>query len=145
MKIATWNLDQHRRTASKWARQLRHIENLAADVWVLTETYRDLAPGAGYELVACSGEAPDRVRPDGRWVAVWCRRELSGKAIELPADRERCAAVELANGIVVVGTVLPWLGDTQQHPLSGSEAFRARLTEQAADWKLLRSATGGRV
>ena len=31
-----------------------------ADVWVLTETHRDLSPGPGYRLVSHSEDAPDR-------------------------------------------------------------------------------------
>src|SRR5207249_4412305 len=80
---------------------------------------------------------------DQRWVAIWSR--LPARRVQLRADRARCAAVELDNGIVVVGTVLPWLGDSVQHPLVGSEAFRARLTEQAADWERLRDECRGRV
>lgn len=135
MKVATWNLDQRQHNATKWARQLEHIRRIDADVWVLTETYRDFSPGPDYRLVAYSDLAGDRLTEDGRWVAIWSR--LEGEPIELSSDRERCAAIRLADsGLVIVGTVLPW---------NGTALFQQRLCEQTADWSRLGEEFGGRL
>jgi endonuclease/exonuclease/phosphatase family metal-dependent hydrolase len=147
MKIATWNVNRCRARSSRGSNLVARMAdaNADADVWVLTESFRDFAPTDQHRLVAWSADAPDRQAESGEcWVVIWSR--LPAEPVPLTADLERAAAVRLSeHGIVVVGTVLPWLGDQRQHPLRGSEAFRARLSEQAADWERLRAATGGRI
>ncbi len=74
-------------------------------------------------------------------MSIWSR--LSAEPVELTADLERVAAARILGAVVVVGTVLPWLSDDRDPKLRGESAFRARLAEQAADWKRLRAAPGG--
>ncbi len=73
MRIATWNLGRCRAGASPRAGKLLALmTHVAADVWVLTETWRDFSPGPGYQLVAHSVDAADRNAARGEcWVAVW--------------------------------------------------------------------------
>lgn len=145
MKIATWNLDRCRPLSRRGSNLSGHMAGIDADVWVLTESFRDFAPTEQHRLVATSADAPDRETEHGEcWVAIWSR--LSAEPIPLTADLERAAAIQLLDcGIVIVGTVLPWLGDSRQHPLRGSEAFQARLNEQAVDWERLGAESSGRL
>jgi hypothetical protein len=144
IKVATWNLDQLHFIGARALRQLEHIRAISADVWVLTETHDNFAPGPDYHCIARSNAAPDLPNGGARWVAIWSR--LPATVEHLTADLERTAAIRLTVGSAVfVGTVLPWLRDTRQHPLNGSAAFRERLTEQTADWARLREEHDGRV
>jgi hypothetical protein len=109
---------------------------IGADVWVLTETHREFSPGPGYLLVASSADAPDRDAKRGEcWVAIWSK--LPAVPIHLTADLERVAAAKVSDSVTVVGTVLPWLSDDRHPEIRGEAAFRARLSEQLADWMKL--------
>ena len=141
MRLATWNLDRCRPSATERANALRNaMYKVNADVWVLTETHVEFSPGPDYYLLAHSADAPDRDSKRGEcWVAIWSRS--AGDSVQLTADLERVAAARVG-GCVVVGTVLPWLSDNRDPQLSGEDAFRARLSEQAADWQRLRAQGG---
>jgi hypothetical protein len=140
MRVATWNLDRCRPGPSARAARLSELmAGIDADVWVLTETHRGFSPGPGHQLVAHSADAPDRDVSRGEcWVAVWSR--LPAEPLAVTADRERMTAARVGGWMAVVGTVLPWLSDGRPAGLRGEEAFRARLAEQAADWRRLREA-----
>lgn len=142
MRIATWNLNRCRPGSSARAAKLLDLMvPVEADVWVLTETHRGFSPGPGYRLIADSTDAPDRDAPRGEcWVAIWSR--LPAEPVELTADLERVAAARVQGAVSVVGTVLPWLSDGRTVGLRGEAAFRARLAEQAADWRRLRENGG---
>jgi hypothetical protein len=115
------------------------MKSIGPDVWVLTETYRDLSPGPAYSLVACSADAPDRRFEQGEcWTAIWSR--LPAEIHELAGDRERCAAAVVV-GLPIVGTVLPWLADSRDS-FRGADAFCARLAEQAQEWSRLQAEFG---
>lgn len=73
LTLATWNL--RRPAAQPNARSAtlrRHIDRVAADVWVLTETHDSITPGAGHAAVSTTGS--DRMHwPGERWVTIWSR------------------------------------------------------------------------
>jgi hypothetical protein len=145
MKVATWNVDQqYRFNATLAARQRKHIDDMDVDVWVFTEAHMQFMLDSGYKCIASSAVAQDITSEGGRWVSIWSR--LSASVEPLTADLERVAAIRLYDsGVVIVGTVLPWLSDARDHPKSGSAAFQARLAEQSEDWKRLRDKHRGRV
>lgn len=117
------------------------MDAISPDVWVLSETFRELRPGPDHTLVASSTDAPDRDARSGEcWVAVWSR--LPATPVRLKADPERTAAarVQASGGppLVIVGTVLPWLADARYAPLRGGDAFCEVLGRQATEWSALR-------
>ncbi|MEM6599457.1 MAG: endonuclease/exonuclease/phosphatase family protein, partial [Cyanobacteria bacterium P01_C01_bin.69] len=137
MRLATWNINRCRHNSARADRLQKEMDQVNADIWVLTETHIDLSPGSNYQLLAHSDDAPDRNAEDGEcWVAIWSR--LDGDRVQLTADRERVAAAKI-DDCVVVGTVLPWLSDRREPALTGSALFRKRLSEQAIDWQRLRA------
>lgn len=139
MRLATWNLNRCRPNATRANALRKGMNHVNADVWVLTETNVEFSPGADFDLLAHSADAPDRNAENGEcWVAIWSR--LAGSSIQMTADCERVAAA-MISGCAVVGTVLPWLSDSRDSKLTGEALFRARLSEQAEDWRQLR--TGG--
>jgi hypothetical protein len=90
--------------------------------------------GAGSPGARRSAKTPDRLalrapfepvhseqRPSGAtrgcWVTIWSRLSIVRR---LPTtDPERTTAAELAGGIIVYGTVLPWHTDRGPEPLTG--------------------------
>ena len=143
LRIATWNLMRARPGRSARTRALVALmERVAADIWVLTETHRDLSPGPAYTCVAYSADAPDRDSASGEcWVAIWSR--LPAEPVTLEAEPARTAAARVNTGgrqtLQVVGTVLPWLSDRRNLPLRGAAAFCDSLGRQAAEWRRLRA------
>lgn len=132
LRLATWNLNRCSPHSARAARILEAMKEINADVWVLTETFRDLSPGESYKLSSISHNAPDRDYSTGEcWVAIWSR--LPSYPITLKEDIERVAGAVISD-CVVVGTVLPWLTDNRDAVLRGYHAFAARLEEQSTDW-----------
>jgi hypothetical protein len=140
MRIATWNLDRCRPGSVRATRIIDAMTRVAADVWVLTESYRDFTPGIGYRLVSSSIDAPDRDAAAGEcWVAIWSRLASLSGPVELNNDLERVAAARGEGPTIVVGAVLPWLSDQRDPDLRGQANFLARLAEQAEDWQTLKT------
>jgi hypothetical protein len=113
------------------------MHDVDADVWVLTETHRDLAPSPAHALAAHSGPAPDRKADRGEvWVAIWSRLPVIGSCQTADPARTAAARVLFApdRPVIIHGTVLPWRADRARRPLGGAAAFAAALAEQAADW-----------
>ena len=141
MRIATWNLERQGRPGSaRAARQREWMDRVDADVWVLTETHRELAPAEGVEGVACAPmEGP--ALPGEVWVAIWSRWPLRALRVDGDPGRMAAARVEVPGrgAVVVVGTVLPWLGSQWNGvPGKGGAAFRAAVEAQVADWRRYR-------
>lgn len=143
IRVATWNLMRARPgSGRRTAALLAHMDAISADVWVLTETSRELCPGPGYVPVAFSAEAPDRQAERGEcWTAIWSR--VPATAVRLAADPERKAAARVLTPggapLFVVGTVLPWLSDSRHAPLRGGDAFSDVLARQAGEWAELQA------
>ena len=137
MRLATWNINRCRPNAARADRIQQGINQVNADVWILTETYVGFSPGSEFSLLAHSDNAPDRNAKQGEcWVAIWSR--LDGNCVQLTADCERVAAAKI-DDCVVVGTVLPWLSDQREPELTGQALFQTRLSEQANDWQRLQA------
>jgi len=139
LKLATWNVavpvsETRRRRIRTWIDQVR------ADVLVLTETHDGLDPGYAHQC--CSAAGRDGSEPAAhRWVSI------CSHATQEPmptADPQRTAAARVfpadSGPFVVYGTVLPWLGSAwREHTAEAGVAFREALAVQLSDWLELRS------
>ena len=143
IRIATWNLARAKpRTSARLSAIHDHMAQVNADVWVLTETWQAIAPSADHKLIAHSQAAPDRESSDGEvWTTIWSSWEA--ESIPLTAEPERTAAACIATPdnqkLICYGTVLPWLSDQRQFPITGAAAFQASLAAQSSEWAALRS------
>jgi hypothetical protein len=115
LRIATWNLMRARPGGSTRIRALVSLmEDSGVDIWVLTETHRELSPCPEYACVAHSADVPDREAASGEcWVAIWSRLPAEPLRLEAEPDRTAAARVITSTGapLLAVGTVLPWLSD----------------------------------
>lgn len=145
MRIATWNLEKPSKSGTKREAILQCIQNIKADIWVLTETDMNLNLGEGYQRVAhASIHAPDiegiqKHKPGSVWTAIWTR--LPAERIVTLADPDRTAsALVIPEGdapLLVYGTVLPWPGDPRSEHFRGATAFAHALDLQATEWTSL--------
>src|SRR5438067_7171085 len=109
MRIGTWNVAYGvgRRNADR----LALLEQHDADVWVLTETHRDLDLAGSHEHSLLSEPRPGR-REGSTWVTLGSRYPVL-RRIEVP-DPRRMVAVVLKSPVgelSVAGVVLPWHTD----------------------------------
>src|SRR4051812_35847147 len=113
MRIGTWNVEN--------GFGVRNPDRLAllaahdADVWVLTETHRDLDLSPTYTAV-CSDPRPLR-REGSTWVTVWSRYPLL-RRLPPPTRCGLAAGLFDAPGgpLCVAGVVLPWHSDWGDRP-----------------------------
>lgn len=134
MRLATWNLERGGRSKRARALQEEVLEELAADVLVLTE------PGPSYE----SGRAgvvvsSPRTRCEP-WVAI-VGPSVAPVALEIPYERLAVAATAKVDAcaVLVYGSVLPWNGirvhapDVVRAGETVDDVFARLVREQVAD------------
>lgn len=143
MRVATWNLQ--RPTSPMTARGRRLIDWLQqvdADIWVLTETHESVRPGPDFRSVMTTGADPTG-RPGERWAVIWSRFTIEPLPDTSDPVRAVSARIIPKRGapLVVYATVLPWVGSSWRDVRAvGGEAFAAALNLQAQDWTALRAA-----
>lgn len=139
LRIATWNIQRPQSNRSaRLERVLQHIENVSADVWILTETHSAVSPGDDYQCVASTPHTRNAAGAEN-WVSIWSRLPIQPVEPVWDSRSMCCGNVSTASGgLLVYGTVLPWLGCTQYLPRRGKEAFLHALENQRHDWKRLR-------
>lgn len=141
MRIATWNLERPSlRSWKRLPRQRVRMAEVAADIWVLTETRASISPGEGYHALHAP---PHPARPpddDERWVSIWSRWPVRPSGVAADPRGAVSAVVETPHGeMVVYGTVLPWAnekGDDGQARMW--QIHYAQIERQAEDWCTLR-------
>lgn len=136
MRFATWNIERLNSSARR-NRVLRATDDVAADVWVLTETDDAFAP-VGLQYLHTSVVDETRLSKE-RWVSIASRFPL--EPIALTGDPIRSAAARIhpvdGDSFVVFGTVLPWPSDLWGG-MRGSTAFASALETQLQDLRALR-------
>ena len=135
MRIGTWNVE--------FANKARNPDRLAkllekdADIWVLTETHRDLnLSNAQYSPVMSEPRPQNAKAQDGStWVTIWSRFPMI-RRLNVPDPLRMVAAIFDAplGPLTVSGVVLPWfsdIGDKPAHPPpSNWDEFRRVLREE---------------
>lgn len=145
MRLATWNLESAKRlTAERESAFRQAMATVAADIWVLTETWSNFSPAPEHRRVAQTSEAADlRSEPDRCWVAIWAKSDLVAQPLMVHAQADRMSSIRVEipglQSLVVVGTVLPWMSDRLW---PGDDGFCAALAEQEAAWASIRGSAG---
>lgn len=141
LRIATWNLE--RPSARSWKRlpaQRQRMADVAADVWVLTETRASVSPGDGYHGVHTPPHPTRRPDPDERWVSIWSRWPLT-PIPEVAANPRGSVAARCdtpAGPVLVYGTVLAWANEPDEHgTVRMWQQHLAEIARQGAEWQLL--------
>jgi hypothetical protein len=75
LRIANWNLERVAPNQNRAATIRSAMSDIAADIWILTETHQQISPGEEFSPV--TSEDPDREsKPGERWAAIWSRFHL---------------------------------------------------------------------
>jgi endonuclease/exonuclease/phosphatase family metal-dependent hydrolase len=137
VRVATWNLERLDSRARR-DRVLGQVDEVAADVWVFTETDHTFAP-TGAQHLHCSGIEQARARNE-RWVSIASTHPLEPLVLTGDPVRSVAARVHPAgrDPFVVFGTVLPWTSD-RWRGLRGVDAFVEAVAVQRADLQRLRA------
>ena len=141
MRIARWNVAYGRgKTANR--RRLSRMQEINADIWILTETHDDLSPGDEFRAVRSQqrphGHGDGRVNERSRWVTIWSRKILRTELLDVK-DPERSVAcvIETDQGAMwIFGTVLPWYGDAR------GVSVKEEVELQCLDWNDLNHKVG---
>ena len=144
-RIATWNLERCPSSRAMLAdAQQRRLELVAADVWVLTETFLDRSPGDGFVGVFSPPHPVRRSGPDERYVGVWSRWPI--ELLDVPFAHRRgtvAVMVEAPLGpLIVYGCVIAYGGErtfNDGSPARPWEVHAAEVERQTAEWRHLRT------
>ena len=144
IRVATWNLERCSPLAWRKApAQQRRIDQVNADLWVLTETFTLRSPGPDFTGVFSPPHPERRRNPDERWTAVWSRWPIEQLDEPAPHRRGTVAAriATPAGPVIVYGTVIAYQHEPTHddgRPARGWEVHMAEVTRQSAEWQLLR-------
>lgn len=137
MRIATWNLDRPWKNGKtrRAAAQLARIQEVNADIWILTETY------SGFELPGCLSVASPS--SDGVYdgsesaVAIWVRQDWPIKLLSATNHSvvAEVLAPMIATPLVVYGSIIPW---RDARPGTAWERHLAEAARQTHQWQEVR-------
>ncbi len=141
LKIANWNLERVTPSQTRVKRIDTAMSEVAADIWILTETHKDIVP---IPFCAVMSEADPESKQDERWSAILSRYPIEPLA-DFVSDKIRCVAGKLNHpqfGLVIVYVlVLPWVGSQWRGiPSCDGAAFASALAAYKSDWKQLQQA-----
>lgn len=120
------------------------MAEVAADIWVLTETHVGYAPTDEHKHVVYCPPHETRRGTDERWTAIWSRWPLT--LIEDLAAHRRGTVAALAQSpsgeLVVYGTVIAWANEPTHDdgtPAKMWEVHEAEIGRQGNEWRRLRT------
>jgi endonuclease/exonuclease/phosphatase family metal-dependent hydrolase len=137
LTITNWNIERVFPRSRRWKRVEELLNQLQADVVVLTEAHTSMSPGKGFNGVF-GGKPYGEFRQGEVRCAIWSQFELQSLS-ELGGDLPDCAAARLNHpiygGISVFACILPYLGRSWQGiPTKGGQAFQSALADFRAAW-----------
>jgi endonuclease/exonuclease/phosphatase family metal-dependent hydrolase len=143
MRIATWNIERPKNSTSPQSqRVLSKIQEIEADIWILTETHDAICPGSGYYAASTPTvtESPIYHAVGEHKTTIWSRWPILEQWDPATPHRAACAAIETPlGGLVVYGTVIPYHGARWPYGTPRNwDAHYAAIATQGADWSRLR-------
>lgn len=143
MRIATWNVERPKgNTAPRSQRVLNKIQEIAADIWILTETHDAICPGPVYHDASTPtvSEPPILHATGEHKTTIWSRWPIIEHWETATPHRATCVVIETPLGeLVVYGTVIPYHGARWPYGTPRNwDAHYAAIATQGADWSRLR-------
>jgi hypothetical protein len=139
-RIGTWNLDRSGiRKIDRISKQLEKIEQLKADIWVLTETHSSISL-PGYTSIASCPD-PSYHQSGESYVTIWSRLPL--RKIETQ-DSLFTVCAELqpefsSVKMLIYGTIITYGADGVKEGVAKSwERHREAVRQQTAEWQILK-------
>lgn len=144
VRVATWNLERvSPRSWRKLPAQRAVMEEVDADLWVLTETRTGVAPGEGFHALHCPPRDSGYHAEDERMVSIWSRWPIKPTSV---APRARGAVSGLihtpAGQLAVFGSVIPYANAKGPDGTSRMwEEHYAEIERLAEEWMALSAST----
>ncbi len=139
MRIATWNIERPKSSSSPRSRRvLSKLREVAADIWILTETHDGISPGSNYHAVSTPTipDPPIFHAAGEHKTTIWSRWPIVETWDTATPHRAACAVIETPlGGLVVYGTVIPYHGARWPYGTPRNwDAHYAAIATQGADW-----------
>ena len=135
LRIANWNLERILPSQQRVERINAVISNISSDIWILTETHKDIGPKQFNSVTSSESQEGEC------WSSIWSYFPII-PLIDFVSDKERCAAAKVIHpkygDLIVYATVLPWVGSSWYGQSWGEgTAFISALETYQKDWKKL--------
>ena len=133
--IVNWNLERVLPNQKRHERIEAVISELTADVWVFTESHKDVTPDKSISVTSTTSE-------DGHCWSSICSKFPITSLIDYVTDRDRCTAARVMHPVygelIVYATVLPWVGSIWNgQAWQEGKAFISALDIYRRDWEQL--------
>ena len=138
LKIANWNLERIVPEEIRVERIKDVISKISADIWILTETHKDVGPEHYNSVISSESQEGEC------WSSIWSHFPIIPLS-DFVSDKERCCAVQITHpeygDLIIYATVLPWVGSSWRGQLwLKGTAFISALETYKNDWKKLQLA-----
>lgn len=140
-RIATWNLERPKQKGYvKNCQCLNKIQEIDADLWVLTETHSVITLD-GYQCLAAPSQ-PGYHKEGESFVAIWSRWPIVRSVPTFDPNFALCAEIDSpAGSMLVFGTVITYANDRGTNGKARRwEEHRKSINNYASDWLRLRDA-----
>lgn len=141
IRIATWNLE--RPNLNGWTKNPRIIgrmQDINADLWILTETNASVSPGIDYFSTATL-PVKNYHRLGESFTAIWTKWRMLRLIPTFDASLAICAEVESPFGpMIVYGTIITYANDPGPKNKSKQwEEHRKSILKHSDDWQRIRN------
>jgi hypothetical protein len=135
LTIVNWNLERVLPNQKRHERIEAVITELTADVWIFTESHKDVTPDKSISVTSITSE-------DGYCWSSICSKFPIVSLIDYVTDRDRCTAARIMHPVhgelIVYATVLPWVGSVWNgQAWQEGKAFISALDIYRRDWEQL--------
>lgn len=130
IKIATWNLERpNDSTAKRNTAIIAKLQEIDADILILTETNTCINLGNGYNVVYTDAPAATMYKPGERRVAIITKYNIGTEEKTYDTTTAKCVCIETPLGALhVYGTIIGVYGNRRA-------CFKPHLEKQITDWQ----------
>ncbi len=105
-RIANWNVERPKNGTKKTNLVLDKINEINADILVLTETSKAINLEPDYQAVKSNNNEKN---PDEQWITIWSKWKIIEQILTFDKFRTACALIEAPFGqIIIYGTIIPY-------------------------------------
>lgn len=131
MKIATWNIERPTRTGKRVPLIINCLQQLDADILILTETNEAIQVPGGYHCFFTSVLQESFYKEGERRVSIYSKYEPAGQSETFRSDTSLCVTLKTIFGeLAVYGTIIGINGNRRHN-------FTNDLSAQLSDFEII--------
>lgn len=142
-RIANWNVERPKKGTDKTLLAINKIQEVNADILVLTETSKAIDLGLDYKAIVAT---PFDKTPDEHWVTIWSKWKVLETIPTFAPKRTACCLIESPFGqLIVYGTIIPYHmagvkeNRYEQTGYKAWEFHEEDISNQSGDWQKIKS------